>query len=1248
MVCSFKCFANLRHWSFEGLVAKRIVSILFLCFSSAQGYAANCTEASGTITISINCTQLEISGDGSNVTVAAGVTVDSSGTMAVKTPDAVNVTITNNGTITADGNYGIRNTSPGDIYSLTNNGSIIAGAGGTGNHGIRNGGTITSLSNSGTISAATDRGITNLGGPARSWGTVTNSGLISAGEDFGIRNDGTIDLINNSGQISAGGDNGVWSKGTLTSLINTGTISVGDTDGIKNVSGGIIGTINNSGTISAVSDYGIRNDATSTKFSSLETLINSGTISASRNAIWNDGEIDTLTNSGTIKTTSGDYGIKNVGGTIGTLTNSDTISAGGNWGIYNTTSSDGSATITTLTNTGTISASGNNIGIHNATSSTITTLNNSQGASGSALTYQGKLPTNYNVIVNSTTDFGKTIFSDVSGQTNFGVHSGSTLSEGTYSSVLSGLTASEIASGTSEIHINSNACDDIVGTSATVGSNCGDLDISGSNSNVTISSGVTVSGPGDQNWTLTNSTGSLWDLVVEDEDDVLNTGTATTLTNLGTISTGDDWGILNDTNASFTTLSNSGAISASTDFGIYNKGLITSMSNTGTISAGRNWGIYNEGSATITTLTNTGTISASGNDIGIYNATSSSIATLNNLQGASGSTLTYKGKLPTNYNVIVNSTTDFGKTIFSDVSGQTNFGVHSGSTLSEGTYSSVLSGLTASNISSGVIGTHSNVNACSDVDAANATFSSNCAELDISGDGSDVTINSGITISGVGDYDWTLSNSSGTTWDLVSTAQLDDVVNTGTNTLLNNLGTITALGGGGNGIFNQGSFTTLTNKGLITSDSAHGINNSGTIITFNNLQGASSSALTYKGKLPTNYNVIVKSKTDFGQTIFSDTSGATNFGIHSESILSKGTYSSVLSGLTASEIVSGTSGTVVSGAIRSNWVLANNTGSEWDLVVGNKDITDDTKTSVVKSVKPNIVLGVNNLTSVTEVNFANMNTYDCDLFDKHKICVSFGGRHTVINSPKTKTNSMVLVGGYQVTDALRVGGFFHHNISHKTPASFKLSDKTPLLGGLVVWNEKPNRLGYQLKLANAFQQKYAAVTREVVGSSEEGKGQTVIEAKSFVAELQYGYQFNDNIILRPYFAARSAVIKQDGYTETGSSSPLSFNEIKDKSTTILPGLKLNARLSSNLSLKGSFGIEHDVHHSIDKLAPTGISGLSTVSLSDDFNQNRPVASLGFDYFFKSNHRLSFTAQYQELPYKSKTETNAYLYYTVGF
>tara|TARA_Y100001968_G_C19025426_1_gene557198 strand:+ start:106 stop:483 length:378 start_codon:yes stop_codon:yes gene_type:complete len=70
-------------------------------------------------------------------------------------------------------------------------------------------------------------------------------------------------------------------------------------------------------------------------------------------------------------------------------------------------------------------------------------------------------------------------------------------------------------------------------------------------------------------------------------------------------------------------------------------------------------------------------------------------------------------------------------------------------------------------------------------------------------------------------------------------------------------------------------------------------------------------------------------------------------------------------------------------------------------------------------------------------------------------------------------------------------------------------------------------------------------------------------------------------------------------------------------------------------------------HSIDKLAPTGMSGLTTVSLTDDFNETRPVFSLGFDYALRPNQRISGALQYQELPYLSKTETNAYLNYTIA-
>ena len=474
--------------------------------------------------------------------------------------------------------------------------------------------------------------------------------------------------------------------------------------------------------------------------------------------------------------------------------------------------------------------------------------------------------------------------------------------------------------------------------------------------------------------------------------------------------------------------------------------------------------------------------------------------------------------------------------------------------------------------------------------------------------------------------------------------------NSGTITTLENSGTISA--GANYAIANtpNGVIGTFTNTGTLTPTGVTAISNSGSLTTFNNLQGRSgSNPVTFTNNLPTNYNVIVKSPTNYGQIEFSSVSGTTNFGVHSSSTLSASTtYSAVIDGLSSSEIASGTSGTYVSGSSRLNWTLENSSGSVWDLVIAaNQDITPDTNTSVITSVKPNVVLGMNSLTSVTEANFANMNTYDCDLFDENKICLSLGARNTSINTPKTDVNSGVMVAGYKLSDTLRVAGFYHSNLSHKTPASFQLSDKTPLTGVLVVWNQNPNHLGYQLKLANAQQQKHATFTREVVGTSEEGKGQTVLGAKSYVAELQYGYQYSDNTVLRPYFAARSAVIKQDAYTETGNSSPLSFNEIQDKSTTVLLGLKSNTDLNQKLSLKGSVGIEYDIEHSVDKLEPTGISGLSTVSLTDDFNKTRPVVSLGFDYALRPNQRISGTLQYQELPYLSKTETNAYLHYTIG-
>ena len=65
------------------------------------------------------------------------------------------------------------------------------------------------------------------------------------------------------------------------------------------------------------------------------------------------------------------------------------------------------------------------------------------------------------------------------------------------------------------------------------------------------------------------------------------------------------------------------------------------------------------------------------------------------------------------------------------------------------------------------------------------------------------------------------------------------------------------------------------------------------------------------------------------------------------------------------------------------------------------------------------------------------------------------------------------------------------------------------------------------------------------------------------------------------------------------------------------------------------------------ISATCNNGLSTVSLDNNFNQTRPIVTLGFDYNLSSSEKISATFQYQELSYESKEETNFYIYYTIG-
>ncbi len=287
-------------------------------------------------------------------------------------------------------------------------------------------------------------------------------------------------------------------------------------------------------------------------------------------------------------------------------------------------------------------------------------------------------------------------------------------------------------------------------------------------------------------------------------------------------------------------------------------------------------------------------------------------------------------------------------------------------------------------------------------------------------------------------------------------------------------------------------------------------------------------------------------------------------------------------------------------------------------------------------------------TAIIATNFANMNTYDCSVFDAKGLCVSGGARYTNVNRPHAQETSAVLVVGYRVSPHFRIGGFLDQGLDHDMPTGIEMHDKVPLLGVFGVWNQNPDRLGWQAKLANAYQTKDIDITREVVGTSEAGKGSTDLSVESYVCELSYAFAYNPRTLFRPYLAVRYTKVEQDGYTETGVTTPLTFASLADRSTAALLGMKLNHALTSSTTLKASLGLEHDLERKVDLYSATGVVGLTSESFANTLDRTRPVASLGAEYAVSRTQRVTAEVYFQQQPFQSTGSTTAYVHYDIGF
>jgi hypothetical protein len=264
-------------------------------------------------------------------------------------------------------------------------------------------------------------------------GAITYGGVLADGGASG-------NIIYNYGTISASGQTLQIDNSSNNTLINYSTGLIEATGGSAVQHGSQLGgasSIDNRGSITATA-YGVT-ASTRGGYTSSYTFTNSGTISTntiSAAAVLLNSTSVTATNSAAGSITSAYNGVDSSATTL-VFSNSGMIDAT-NHGLALTNIN------ATITNTGTIKGTARGIKNNNI----INTLNNSQGEGNinGALTYEGKLPANYNIIINSSSNYGKLSVTSGTDSLIFGIHNTSNVTSGTYQDVLTGISTSNLSS----------------------------------------------------------------------------------------------------------------------------------------------------------------------------------------------------------------------------------------------------------------------------------------------------------------------------------------------------------------------------------------------------------------------------------------------------------------------------------------------------------------------------------------------------------------------------------------------------------------------------------------------------------------------------------------------------------------------------------------------------------------------------------------------------------------------------------
>lgn len=485
---------------------------------------------------------------------------------------------------------------------------------------------------------------------------------------------------------------------------------------------------------------------------------------------------------------------------------------------------------------------------------------------------------------------------------------------------------------------------------------------------------------------------------------------------------------------------------------------------------------------------------------------------------------------------------------------------------------------------------------------------------------------------------------------LISSAGGNGVINNGSLTNLINTGSIS--GGSQSlsaGVYNNNTrtITTITNTGSIVG--IYGIKNLSTIGTLNNAQGgnsssASTTALTYTGNLPTNYNIIVNSLSSYGQLSGTSVTGSTTFGIYSGSTLTKGTYTSVLAGLSSGTNVSATSGTFNG----TGWRLVLNSGTTWDLIV---DASAINTLAAVQQNASGLATTFNTQAAALQAGL----TYDCNTFDDHGLCASVGGRTTYgLTAPVGNQQAGLLIVSHRPDPHFRFGVFADQSVNSAMPNGIKQNNSGPMYGAFGYWNHQKDSMGLGASISATAANSNLTISRNAsLANTEAGSGNTEMQGQAIQAQATYAVQATDRIKAIPYGGLRYYRVASGGYSEGSNSdvtSPLTYNAMAQEVFAAVGGVGTSVFLAEKLTGTASVGIQQNLNYKMGNYQGTSsISGLESFSVNMPSNINSmTTATAGMSYVIKKNEKLGVNVLWQQQAFSATNTITALATYSIGF